>query len=421
MTRKTTFMQLALATAALVVAAPVLATCGGTAPVISGASGQYRTVATMPGTVGTNIINHMWVQGNGAAENAEGCAGMTTGFGTVNGHYRWNSAGSFNWQTCGTGCNLSKKTTALTSGMDNNGTPRAYFFVASVLAIGTRTQMYDISNGQATTDGTTACTGGASCVMDKILTPIPAVRTRACTLGTCTYSKATGTGSIEVSITLPFGAADARNFRGYFSAGGAPAADFIVYELYQVNGSAAPAAGAANWPGAAVASFTAADCTGAVCTKMVNVTVPTGNGLGAFYAIRPFVDGFARADFLAVQSARLSSDPLAVEGLPTSVEIYPTKVNNAPGFQARWTSTNENEVASYKLMASRDGSNWVVVADNIATKGAGTYTQNITRRSVLSKAGPATSYQIKVVVVKRDGTTQDAGPSTYTWTPARAN
>lgn len=387
--------------------------CGGAGrPFGNTTLGSFGTYTGMVND--TDILLRTWLYGSGPTTNNGTCT-TAAQFPTLAGNHGINSS----WASaCMTGCaaNGAGRMVGLVSNRTNEGavTHAGQYVIASA-AWDTTNSKWNVdlvNNGSAAGPGT--CPGAApNCHVTPQNFPTLTVQTVG---AGATYNHSTGAGNVFVSFLQPA-------VNGFFDS--APAGPIITgYKIYQLNGNTAPTtSNLASW-GTQLTQATPITCTAGTCSGLVTVKqiASTLNGCPAapttcsgWLTLSFVTEGGFETQFVSGNSAPIAG-PLAVEGLPTSIELYPTKVNNLPGFQVRWSSTNEIEIASYRVVAST-GSNWVTLQDNISTKGPGTYTELFSRRTLTSKLGPAASYQVKVVVVKRDGTTQDAGVASYTFTP----
>lgn len=421
------FHKIAIASAGLLlVGGSIRAACAASTPIITAAH-QYQTVATMPGTVGTHIVNRIWKLNDGAATNLDACTQTTTAFTQLNGHYGWAFAGAANWLNgCAAGCLTTapgRRVAVLTSGvLDATGAgSNGYFFFATMESATSTHNLNEVTNGVSTTNGVQTCTGTTTCIMAKAVLPKLAVQTVG---GGATYCHqaagcpgpiAGGSGDVRVTMTLPFPGGDARNFRGYFDVD--PGADEIVYEVYQHTGLAQPTDSAVtgSWVAATlIGSFTSADCAGATCTKLMPVSGITGSNLGTL-GVRVFIDGFARSNFVSENSNAIAG-PNAISGLPTRVEAYAATVNNQPGVELRWATTNESEIVGFNLFASKlraSGFKKVNASQITSSGSANTYVQKISLRTLRKAIGYSHDYFFKLQVVLRDGTTREIGPQEY--------
>ncbi len=373
------------------------------------------------GTLGTDITAKFWQTGTPANNSGTTLSGSII---ALNGGKYFENT---NWAQPSTGAGVcpplaaTTQTTTLVNVRLNEGvaTHTGQYALSTVnyqTAL-SRFKSDNINNGATQPTAPVCLAATPNCVATPINIPVAQIQTVG---GGSTYVHSTGTGAVRVTVNFGADAAGTGRF-GYFAAvnnGTQPVAPLITgIQVYQINGAAPTTSNLASW-GTALVPSGATTCTlgaAANCTGLFTVTtIPSSTS--AFLAVRLMFDGSPTlgTDFVSGNSAPIGG-PLVVDGLPTSVEAYNTKVGNLPGVQLRWTSTNESQIAGYNLLAARaDSANFVQVNDRmIATGGAGTYTQNVTRRTLIGKVGGASSYLIKVQVVMRDGSTQDVGPATY--------
>lgn len=373
------------------------------------------TYTALAGTVGTSIKGRYWALGNAGGIWSNTCteAAIIATSGGTNRRF----SGANNWATlCNLGCPTVADISAFAIEQDvtpGTATHTGNFATTKVAwsAVPGGWNPADVTNGAVNA----GCTGGGNCITALIPMPVPLPNsdpTGLCPVAGPTYNGGTGAGSICVRFTQ-----NALVGTGGYSGPGAGAINPVIgYEVYQINGAAAPTTGlAAGW-GAAIGSLnTTTDCPANACRKLITLSPNVPSAQNAFLGIRILYEGGFKSAIMSANSLPIGG-PTATSGYPSSVEAFNQTTGGMPSVQVRWTTTNETQIAGFNIFASKtSGGTFKKMNDSqIAAAGSpNTYLQTITRRSFVTTLGPTSTVYLKLVTVLKDGTTREVGPISF--------
>jgi len=384
--------------------------CAGPVPYGNVLIPTYGPMAAY-GTVGTDSVGAYWVLGI-PATNGNACplASYLVDFGGGAIQGDWGNG-------CNTACPGSPPpVTVVTAGVISLRTAEgavghAGQYVATALhATVSGDFNHDlVTNGNG---GAATCPTANPCQVRPIAVPVLTLVSTDPGAGS-TYNVATGTGLVRFTLPQPA-------INGFFDA--APLTPVITgYEIFKIENANPGTIPVTSTRGAwtSVGTMANTDCVAAVCSKLINTTVGSGNV--AYFSVGLIFDnGAATSAFLSANGPGKLAGPTGTSGLPSRVEVFNTTTGGRlPGVQVRWTTTNEAAIAGFNILASKaqGGVYKQINSAQIAAVGnPNTYLQTVSNRTFIAALGPASTVYLKLVTVLRDGTTREVGPVSFALT-----